>query len=201
MFGWFDVGGRARARTAMRRMADSAVGPRLPPRARRSMAGRIARITVRAVELAIVVALIATAALAIRMSRGPIYLDSLRERVASSLQERLNGRYVVDLGQVYLMHDSWGVGPRLQRAHAPRSEGSSRRLVARRTDRPRSSGAGARTGEGPTAAVGRSRHAPARRGGWHAVDRGVGRRERRADRAAEFIFDRARERQSRRADP
>jgi hypothetical protein len=94
----------------MRRMADSAMGPRLPLRARRSASMRVARLLVRAVELVVIVGVIGVAALAIRLSSGPIYFDALRDRVALSLQDRLAGRYSVDISRMYLVHDSWGVG-------------------------------------------------------------------------------------------
>ena len=94
----------------MRRMAHSAAGPRLPGRARRSMTMSAWRILVRAIELFIVVVLIGAGALAIRLSSGPVYLDAMRERVASSLHERLAGRYEIDIRRLYLMHDNWGVG-------------------------------------------------------------------------------------------
>ena len=91
-------------------MTNSAIGVRLPRRARRSTTMQCARLAVRTIELLIVVVLIGAAALAIRLSSGPIHLNSLGERVSTSLQERFEGRYKVALAQLYLTHNSWGVG-------------------------------------------------------------------------------------------
>ena len=91
-------------------MADGASGRRLPTRIRRWSSMRLLHILIRAVELIVVVALIGAAALAIRLSSGPIDFDTLRDRVALSLQDRLTDHYRVHIGRMYLIHDSWGVG-------------------------------------------------------------------------------------------
>ena len=112
MVGGFDVGARARARArfAMRRMCESAAGPRLSTPVRRTRGGRIARVVARVAEAAALVALLAVVTLAARLANGPIYLLALHDRIASSLQERAGDSYAIDLGPTYLMHDSWGLG-------------------------------------------------------------------------------------------
>src|SRR5271157_3181482 len=92
----------------MREMCDSAAGPRLP--VRRTRARRTARVVARVAEAAAVVALLAVVVLAACLANGPIYLETLHDRIASSLQERAGDRYAIDLGPTYLMHDSWGLG-------------------------------------------------------------------------------------------
>ena len=101
---------RARARSDMRRMCDSAAGPRLSSPARRLRARRAVRVAARVAEAGAVLALFALLVLAARLSHGPIYLQTLHDKIASSLQERVGDRYAIDLGPTYLMHDDWGVG-------------------------------------------------------------------------------------------
>jgi Protein of unknown function/AsmA-like C-terminal region len=110
LVGWFDVGTRARARSAMRRMCDSAAGPRLSSPARRSRARWAARVVGRVAEAGALVALLAVLVLAARLAHGPIYLQTLHDKIASSLQERVGDRYAIDLGPTYLMHNAFGVG-------------------------------------------------------------------------------------------
>ncbi len=95
----------------MQRMVDAAEGARLP--ARNRGAGRVRRVRhvcIHVAEAMGLVALAAVALLAFRLSSGPIYLAWLHDRVASGLQDRVGGAYVVELGPTYVMHDSWGVG-------------------------------------------------------------------------------------------
>jgi hypothetical protein len=94
----------------MRRMVDSAEGPRLSTRARRVGIGRIAHVFARLTELALLFAILGALALAIRLANGPIYLDGLHDTIASSLQDRAGDRYAIELGPTYIMHDSWGAG-------------------------------------------------------------------------------------------
>jgi len=94
----------------MRRMVDSAEGRRLSAPGRRVGAGRIVRALARVAELAAVLALVGALALAARLANGPIYLEALHDKIASSLQERGGDRYTIELGPTYIMHDSWGVG-------------------------------------------------------------------------------------------
>ena len=94
----------------MRRMVDSAEGPRLSTRARRVGIGRIAHVFARLAELALLFAILGALALAIRLANGPIYLDGLHDTIASSLQNRAGDRYAIELGPTYIMHDSWGAG-------------------------------------------------------------------------------------------
>ena len=94
----------------MRRMVDSAEGPRLSTRARRVGIGRIAHVFARLAELALLFAILGALALAIRLANGPIYLDGLHDTIASSLQDRAGDRYAIELGPTYIMHNSWGAG-------------------------------------------------------------------------------------------
>ncbi len=61
-------------------------------------------------EAGALVALLAVLALAARLAHGPIYLQTLHDKIASSLQERVGDRYAIDLGPTYLMHNAFGVG-------------------------------------------------------------------------------------------
>ena len=94
----------------MRRMAGNAEGPRLSSRRRLVSTGRIAHAFVRLAELALIFALLGALALAIRLSNGPIYLEMVHDKIATSLQERAGERYAIELGPTYIMHNSWGVG-------------------------------------------------------------------------------------------
>ncbi len=94
----------------MRRMVDSAEGPRLRARWRRIGAGRVAHLVARTAELFAALVLACGIVLAIVLARGPIKLAGLHDQIASSLQDRLGDRYAITLGPTYLMHDSWGVG-------------------------------------------------------------------------------------------
>ncbi len=62
----------------------------------------------RVAAAAALFALLAVVALAALLADGPIYLQALHDRIASSLQERLGDE--IELGPTYLMHDSWGIG-------------------------------------------------------------------------------------------
>jgi Protein of unknown function/AsmA-like C-terminal region len=94
----------------MRRMVESAEGTRLSARTRPPRMGRIAHVVGRVAELFAIVGLVAAAALAVRLAKGPIYLEELHDKIASSLQERVGDQYAIDLGPTFIMHDSWGVG-------------------------------------------------------------------------------------------
>jgi hypothetical protein len=94
----------------MRRMVESAEGPRLTCRTKGGAVRLTVRVLARVAEAVAVVALLGGFALAVRLAGGPIYLEALHDKIASSLQERAGDRYAVELGPTYLMHDSWGVG-------------------------------------------------------------------------------------------
>lgn len=94
----------------MRHMCDSAAGPRLASRVRRSRAGKVAHVLARVAEAAAVILFLAAVGLAARLANGPIYLEALHDKIAGSLQERAGDRYAIDLGPTYLMYDSWGLG-------------------------------------------------------------------------------------------
>jgi uncharacterized protein YhdP len=91
-------------------MVETAEGPRLSGHRRRRRAGRIAHAAARAAELIAVLAFAGAIILAVRLASRPIYLESLRDRIAANLQERAGDRYAVELGPTFVMHDSWGVG-------------------------------------------------------------------------------------------
>jgi len=110
LVGPFDMAERARARAAVRRMAASCEGPRLPTRRRGISAGRIAHVLLRTAEFAAALFIVAGLALASMLARGPIRLVGLHDQIESSLQERAGDLYAITLGPTYLMHDSWGVG-------------------------------------------------------------------------------------------
>ncbi len=110
MVGPFDMAERARARAAVRRMAASCEGPRLPTRRRGISAGRIAHVLLRTAEFAAALFIVVGLALASMLARGPIRLVGLHDQIESSLQERAGDLYAITLGPTYLMHDSWGVG-------------------------------------------------------------------------------------------
>ena len=110
MVGWINVPARARARAAVRRMAASCEGPRLPSRWRGISAGRIAHVLLRTAEFAAALFIAGGLVLASMLARGPIRLVGLHDQIESSLQERAGDRYAIALGPTYLMHDSWGVG-------------------------------------------------------------------------------------------
>ena len=107
----------------MRRMADNAEGPRLSARRRRVGIGRIAHAFTRLAELVLIFALLGALALAIRLSHGPIYLEMVHDKIATSLQERAGERYAVELGPTYIMHDSWGLGLGFRRLTIRDAEG------------------------------------------------------------------------------
>ena len=94
----------------MRRMCDSAAGPRLSSPARRSRARQAAHVAAHVAEAAAVIALLGFLALSARLAHGPIYLRTLHDKIASSLQERAGDRYAIDLGPTYFTHDAWGFG-------------------------------------------------------------------------------------------
>ncbi len=94
----------------MRRMVESAEGPRLSTPARGGGRRQLLHVLARVVEALAVLALVGALALAVRLSQGPIYLEALHDKIAWSLQERAGEGYAVDLGPTYVMHNSWGVG-------------------------------------------------------------------------------------------
>src|SRR5271165_3276030 len=95
----------------MRRMVDSAEGARLSADNRNAgRRRRLRHVAIHVVEAMALVALAGLALLALRLSSGPIYLEWLHDRIASSLEERLGQGYAVELGPTYMMHGSWGVG-------------------------------------------------------------------------------------------
>ena len=148
----------------MRRMCDSAAGPRLSGPVRRSRTARLRHVAAQVAEAAAVVALLVGVALAARLANGPIYLQSLHDKIASSLQERAGDRYAIDLGPTYLMHDSWGVG--LGFRHLTVRDAAGRTVVAAPAGKIGLDVLGLLFGarEGPAARTGRPRPSPQSRG-------------------------------------
>ncbi len=80
------------------------------PRPSQPRFGKRARRIVLGVGLVAVLAVAATfGSLALLLASGPINLESLNPRIASSLQERLGPRYVVSIGPTSLMRGDGGV--------------------------------------------------------------------------------------------
>jgi hypothetical protein len=101
---------RARARGAVRRMAEDAEGPRLRSRWRRIGAGRIAQVVLRTVEFVVALFIVGGLALASLLARGPLRLVGMHDQIQTSLQERVGDHYAIALGPTYFMRDLWGVG-------------------------------------------------------------------------------------------
>ena len=163
-------------------------------------ARRLAHVLARVVEALAVFALVGALALAVRLSQGPIYLEALHDKIASSLQERAGDGYAVDLGPTYVMHDSWGVGLGFRRLTV--RDAAGRTVLSAPTGKIALDPFAAFLAQVKVRRLEldglsmRLRVAAGRR----AVDRRLGRRQRGADRPAELRFG-AREPQPRRADP
>jgi hypothetical protein len=109
LIGGIDASTRSKARAALRRLLHSGGGASLP-RARRPLFGRRARrVAIGAVLFAVLVVAATVGGLALLLAWGPINLESLNPRIASSLQERLGPRYVVSIGRTSLMRGDGGV--------------------------------------------------------------------------------------------
>src|ERR1019366_9625240 len=67
------------------------------------------RVAIGAVLVAVLVVAATVGGLALLLAWGPISLESLNPRIASSLQERLGPRYVVSIGRTSLMRGDGGV--------------------------------------------------------------------------------------------
>ena len=140
--------------------SESAEGPRLSTPARGGGIGRIAHALVRVVEaLAVLFALVGALALAVRLSSGPIYLEMLHDKIATSLQERAGEGYAVELGPTYIMHNSWGVGLGFRRLTVRDAEGRIGSFGADGKDRPRSLRFVPRASQSAPAGAGWARHA------------------------------------------
>ena len=109
MIGGIDATTRSKARAAIRRLLHSGGGECLP-RPRQPLFGRRGRRVAFGVVLVAVLLVAATVGgLALLLAWGPISLESLNPRIASSLQERLGPRYVVSIGPTSLMRGDGGL--------------------------------------------------------------------------------------------
>jgi hypothetical protein len=110
LIGGIDATTRSKARAAILHLLHSGGGGASLRRRRRPLFGRRARrVAFGAVLVAVLVAAATVGGLALLLSWGPINLESLNPRIASSLQERLGPRYVVSIGPTSLMRGGGGV--------------------------------------------------------------------------------------------
>jgi hypothetical protein len=109
LIGGIDATTRSKARAAIQHLLHTGSGASLP-RPRQPLLGRRARRVAIGVVLSVVLLVVATVGgLALLLARGPISLQSLNPRIASSLQERLGPRYLVSIGPTSLMRSESGV--------------------------------------------------------------------------------------------
>jgi hypothetical protein len=109
LIGGIDASTRSKARAAIRRLLHSGSGECLP-RPRQPVFGRRARrVAIGAVLVAVLTVAATIGGLASLLAWGPINLEFLNPRIASSLQERLGPRYVVSIGPTSLTRGDGGV--------------------------------------------------------------------------------------------
>jgi len=109
LIGGIDATTRSKARAAIRHLLHSGRGRSLP-RPRQPLFGRRAgRVAIGAVLVAVLMVAATIGGLASLLAWGPINLEILNPRIASSLQERLGPRYVVSIGPTSLMRGDGGV--------------------------------------------------------------------------------------------
>ena len=109
MIGGIDATTRSKARAAIRRLLHSGGGASLPRPRQPPFGRRARRVAIGAVLVAVLVVAATVGGLALLLAWGPINLESLNPRIASSLQERLGPRYVVSIGPTSLMRGDGGV--------------------------------------------------------------------------------------------
>ena len=157
-----DAPERAKARGAMRNLVSSAEGPRLRRAWRPISARGLIRAGLGVCGVALALAMLGALAAFYLLARGPISLESLKPRIASSLEEKLGGKYKVSIGPTNLE-------PRSQRPRAPLRRHTDQR--SRRPHRRRRAGRAGRPGfpvaarpgrESPTARARRPRAQAAR---------------------------------------
>ncbi len=105
-----DAAARAKARSALRNLLDSAAGPRLPARWRPLTASGLARAVIGIGGLLIALSMFGVLSAAYLLAKGPINLESLKPRIVASLEEKLGERYKVTLGPTHLMRAPGGFG-------------------------------------------------------------------------------------------
>jgi len=112
LIGGIDATTRSKARAAIRHLLHSGGGDCLP-RPRQPLVGRRARrVAIGAVLVAVLIVAATLGGLASLLAWGPINLEFLNPRIASSLQERLGPRYVVSIGPTSLTRGDGGVALR-----------------------------------------------------------------------------------------
>jgi hypothetical protein len=107
-----DAPERAKARGAMRSLVSSAEGPRLRRSWRRFSGRALLRAGLGLCGLALALAILAAIALFILLATGPINLESLKPRIAMSLEEKFGGKYKVSIGPTSLTRGPSGLGLR-----------------------------------------------------------------------------------------
>ncbi len=109
MVGGIDGAARARAKGLLRGLLDSAKGPRLRSAWRPVSARGLARAALGILAAAMVVVALAGVGIAYLMATGPINLESLKPRIAQSLEDKLGAGYRVSIGPTFLMSRRTGV--------------------------------------------------------------------------------------------
>jgi uncharacterized protein DUF3971 len=98
----FDAATKAKARLALKVLLAQADGPRLRAPWRGFRLGGVGWSLLGLCAGLLALALVGFAVLAVRLSQGPIGLESLTPRIASSLEERFGRQYTFDLGPTAL---------------------------------------------------------------------------------------------------
>ena len=98
----FNLATKAKARLALKALLAEGEGPRLRARWRRLRLGGVGWSLVGLCGGVLALALLGFGMLALRLSQGPIGLESLTPRIASSLEERFGGQYSFALGPTAL---------------------------------------------------------------------------------------------------
>ena len=105
-----DAPERAKARGAMRNLVGSADGPRLRRAWRPVSARGLLRAGLGLCGLAVALAILGALGVFYLLAKGPISLESLKPRIASSLEEKLGGKYKVSIGPTSLNRGPNGLG-------------------------------------------------------------------------------------------
>jgi len=125
-----DGADRAEARQTLRRLLNSAAGPRLRSRWRPLTASGLVRAAIGIVGFVIALAGLCMVGFAWLLSSGPIDLERFRPNLLAALQERIGSRGVVSLGPVYLTHSAGGYGLGLGFGGIKIADSQGRTLVA-----------------------------------------------------------------------
>lgn len=104
-----DAFARAKAKAVLRKLLDSAAGPRLARRRRFVTAGACARVLLGLAGAVLASMFLVAVGLGWMFAQGPIDLESLKPRIAASLQDRIGDGYKVALGPMFLTRTGAGV--------------------------------------------------------------------------------------------